>query len=155
MARRSQTKTNNSTSQGKHKTAETSEPTTIPPAKTRTYHCATGRQTDRQTDQKPSANYGKTLLKRLLWPISRCSTWIQKKLRNVESCNYARKSPPAMNLPKPILSKNSVSTMTHHATRTAHYTPLNTNTVHHTKTEMKTTPGQGNNRKWGEEHGSR
>ena len=39
--------------------------------------------------------------------------------------------------------------MTHHATRTAHYTPLNTNTVHHTKTEMKTTPGQGNNRKWG------
>ena len=48
MARRSQTKTNNSTSQGKHKTAETSEPTTIPPAKTRTYHCATGRQTDRQ-----------------------------------------------------------------------------------------------------------
>ena len=51
MARRSQTKTNNSTSQGKHKTAETSEPTTIPPAKTRTYHCATGRQTDRQTDR--------------------------------------------------------------------------------------------------------
>ena len=66
MARRSQTKTNNSTSQGKHKTAETSEPTTIPPAKTRTYHCATGRQTDRQTDQKPSANYGKALLERLL-----------------------------------------------------------------------------------------
>ena len=41
---------------------------TIPPAKTRTYHCASDRQTDRQADRlkKPSANYGKTLLKRLL-----------------------------------------------------------------------------------------
>ena len=81
--------TNNTTRQWQDKTAETSDIQQFPLLK---HAHTTVRQTDRQTDRqikKPSANYCKTLLKRLLGPILRCSKLdYQKQLGKVKPSNY-------------------------------------------------------------------
>ena len=82
--------TNNTTRQWQDKTAEKSEPTTIPPAKTRTYHCASGRQTDRQTDRqiKNQAPITAKHYSRGYYDLSRdAQTWIQKNWGTLKAAN--------------------------------------------------------------------
>ena len=60
---------------------------TIPPAKTRTYHCASDRQTDRlKTKRQLRQNITQEAIMTYLEMLK---PGYQKKLGNVESCNYA------------------------------------------------------------------